>query len=162
SRQGTHDLVRPGRRNHVAAEAHQSQGSLSRHPRLLRPQPALAVHGSNQSSGGAYPQAPPLGPRAGRPLPRSRGFRSPRRPSLAASLIPFLQHDDANRALMGSHMQRQAVPLPLTEAPLVATGLEERVARDSRAVIVAEEAGKVASVGGTHIILTEDGKMPEG
>ena len=59
--------------------------------------------------------------------------------SVAASLIPFLEHDDANRALMGSNMQRQAVPLLVTEAPLVATGLEERVARDSRAVIVAEE-----------------------
>src|SRR6516225_6087549 len=65
--------------------------------------------------------------------------------SVAASLIPFLEHDDANRALMGSNMQRQAVPLLCTEAPLVATGLEERVARDSRAVIVAEEGGKVAS-----------------
>jgi DNA-directed RNA polymerase subunit beta len=82
--------------------------------------------------------------------------------SVAASLIPFLEHDDANRALMGSNMQRQAVPLLVTEAPLVATGLEERVARDSRAVIVADEAGKVASVTGNHIIITEDGKLPEG
>ena len=82
--------------------------------------------------------------------------------SVAASLIPFLEHDDANRALMGSNMQRQAVPLLVTEAPLVATGLEERVARDSRAVIVAEEAGKVASVTGNQIIITEDGKLPEG
>ena len=82
--------------------------------------------------------------------------------SVAASLIPFLEHDDANRALMGSNMQRQAVPLLVTESPLVATGLEERVARDSRAVIVAEEAGKVASVTGNQIIITEDGKLPEG
>src|SRR6516165_3335405 len=82
--------------------------------------------------------------------------------SVAASLIPFLEHDDANRALMGSNMQRQAVPLLVTEAPLVATGLEERVARDSRAVIVAEEHGKVASVAGTLIIVTPDGKIPEG
>jgi len=82
--------------------------------------------------------------------------------SVAASLIPFLEHDDANRALMGSNMQRQAVPLLVTEAPLVATGLEERVARDSRAVIVAEEAGKVASLTGNQIIITEDGKLPEG
>src|SRR5207247_6599550 len=81
--------------------------------------------------------------------------------SVAASLIPFLEHDDANRALMGSNMQRQAVPLLVTEAPLVATGLEERVARDSRAVIVAEEAGKVASVTGNQIIITDDGKLPE-
>jgi DNA-directed RNA polymerase subunit beta len=82
--------------------------------------------------------------------------------SIAASLIPFLEHDDANRALMGSNMQRQAVPLLVTEAPLVATGMEERVARDSRAVAVAEEAGKVASVTGNQIIITEDGKLPEG
>src|SRR5271169_3847381 len=82
--------------------------------------------------------------------------------SVAASLIPFLEHDDANRALMGSNMQRQAVPLLVTEAPLVATGLEDRVARDSRAVMVAEESGKVASVTGNQIIVTEDGKLPEG
>ncbi len=82
--------------------------------------------------------------------------------SVAASLIPFLEHDDANRALMGSNMQRQAVPLLVTESPLVATGLEERVARDSRAVIVAEEHGKVASVTGCQIVITEDGKLPEG
>ncbi len=81
--------------------------------------------------------------------------------SVAAGLIPFLEHDDANRALMGSNMQRQGVPLLVTEAPLVATGLEERVARDSRAVIVAEEAGKVASVNGSQIIITKDGKLPE-
>lgn len=81
--------------------------------------------------------------------------------SIAASLIPFLEHDDANRALMGSNMQRQAVPLLVTEAPLVATGMEDRVARDSRAVAVAEESGKVASVAGDQIIITEDGKLPE-
>lgn len=82
--------------------------------------------------------------------------------SVAAGLIPFLEHDDANRALMGSNMQRQGVPLLVTEAPLVATGLEERVARDSRAVIVAEDAGIVASVNGCQIIITKDGKLPEG
>jgi DNA-directed RNA polymerase subunit beta len=82
--------------------------------------------------------------------------------SVAASLIPFLEHDDANRALMGSNMQRQAVPLLVTESPFVATGLEERVARDSRAVIVAEDGGKVASVTGSQIIITDDGKLPEG
>jgi DNA-directed RNA polymerase subunit beta len=82
--------------------------------------------------------------------------------SVAASLIPFLEHDDANRALMGSNMQRQAVPLLVTEAPLVATGLEERVARDSRAVVTADAGGKVASVTGSQVIVTDDGKMPEG
>jgi DNA-directed RNA polymerase subunit beta len=82
--------------------------------------------------------------------------------SVAAGLIPFLEHDDANRALMGSNMQRQAVPLLVTEAPLVATGLEDRVARDSRAVIVSEEAGKVAALNGNQIIITSDGKLPEG
>jgi DNA-directed RNA polymerase subunit beta len=82
--------------------------------------------------------------------------------SIAAALIPFLEHDDANRALMGSNMQRQAVPLLVTDAPLVATAMEDRVARDSRAVMVAEEGGKVASVTGNQIIVTEDGKLPEG
>jgi DNA-directed RNA polymerase subunit beta len=82
--------------------------------------------------------------------------------SVAAGLIPFLEHDDANRALMGSNMQRQGVPLLVTEAPLVATGLEGRVAQDSRAVIVSEDAGKVASVTGSQIIITKDGKIPEG
>jgi len=82
--------------------------------------------------------------------------------SVAASLIPFLEHDDANRALMGSNMQRQAVPLLQTDAPLVATGLEERVARDSRAVIIAEAPGKVASGTGDQIIISKDGTVPEG
>ena len=81
--------------------------------------------------------------------------------SVAASLIPFLEHDDANRALMGSNMQRQAVPLLITEAPFVATGLEERVARDSRAVLMAEDAGKVAAVNGNQVVITHDGKFPE-
>src|SRR5437867_4174283 len=81
--------------------------------------------------------------------------------SVAASLLPFLEHDDANRALMGSNMQRQAVPLLVTEAPLVATGLEDRVARDSRAVVVAEDPGKVAPVIGNQVIVTSDGKLPE-
>ncbi len=81
--------------------------------------------------------------------------------SVAAGLIPFLEHDDANRALMGSNMQRQAVPLLVTEAPLVATGLEERVAKDSCAVIVSEEGGKVASVTADRVIVTADGKVPE-
>jgi DNA-directed RNA polymerase subunit beta len=71
--------------------------------------------------------------------------------SVAASLIPFLEHDDANRALMGSNMQRQAVPLMITEAPLVGTGMEEKVARDSGTVLVAEESGKVIYVDAASI-----------
>jgi DNA-directed RNA polymerase subunit beta len=82
--------------------------------------------------------------------------------SVAAGLIPFLEHDDANRALMGSNMQRQAVPLLITEAPFVATGMEGRVARDSRAVVTSEVAGKVASVGGGRIIITKNGELPVG
>ena len=66
--------------------------------------------------------------------------------SVAASMIPFLEHDDANRALMGSNMQRQAVPLVRPEAPIVGTGLEERVAIDSRALILAEANGIVEFV----------------
>lgn len=82
--------------------------------------------------------------------------------SVAASLVPFLEHDDANRALMGSNMQRQAVPLLVTEAPLVGTGMEEKVARDSCAVVVAEGPGIVASATATRIVITPDGKLPEG
>ena len=82
--------------------------------------------------------------------------------SVAAGLIPFLEHDDANRALMGSNMQRQGVPLLVSDSPIVGTGIEGRVARDSRAVICAEAAGKVASVTATHIVVTKDGKLPEG
>ncbi|MGQ9661828.1 MAG: DNA-directed RNA polymerase subunit beta [Kiritimatiellia bacterium] len=80
--------------------------------------------------------------------------------SIAAGLIPFLEHDDANRALMGANMMRQAVPLLQPERPYVATGLEERVARDSRVLVLAEKAGRVAYVSGTRIIVTPDGEMP--
>ncbi len=76
--------------------------------------------------------------------------------SPAASLIPFLEHDDANRALMGSNMQRQAVPLLRAEAPLVGTGLEGRVAQDSRAVLVAEGEGVVEYVDATRIVVRYD------
>ena len=82
--------------------------------------------------------------------------------SVAAALIPFLEHDDANRALMGSNMQRQGVPLLVSESPIVGTGIEGKVARDSRAVIVAEADGRVASVSGEAIVVTKDGEMPEG
>jgi len=81
--------------------------------------------------------------------------------SVAAGLIPFLEHDDANRALMGSNMQRQGVPLIVNEAPLVGTGLEGKVARDSHAVVLAVESGKVASVTADQIVVTKDGQMPE-
>ena len=75
--------------------------------------------------------------------------------SIAASLIPFLEHDDANRALMGSNMQRQAVPLMVTEAPLIATGIEYRAAKDSGAVIIAEEEGVVKSVQADEITIDD-------
>ena len=71
--------------------------------------------------------------------------------SIVAGLIPFLEHDDANRALMGSNMQRQAVPLLIPEAPIVGTGLEKRAAKDSGAVVIAEEDGIVEFVDGFHI-----------
>lgn len=71
--------------------------------------------------------------------------------SVAASLIPFLEHDDANRALMGSNMQRQAVPLLEPEAPFVGTGMERKVAQDSGAAVVAKERGTVKSVDADHI-----------
>jgi len=73
--------------------------------------------------------------------------------SVAAALIPFLEHDDANRALMGSNMQRQAVPLLHTEAPVVGTGLEGKVARDSGAAVTANRGGRVRSVSADEIII---------
>jgi DNA-directed RNA polymerase subunit beta len=76
--------------------------------------------------------------------------------SVAASLIPFLEHDDANRALMGSNMQRQAVPLLKPEAPIVGTGLEGRVAVDSRALVLAEGNGYVEYVDATKIVVKYD------
>ena len=78
--------------------------------------------------------------------------------SVAASLIPFLENDDANRALMGSNMQRQAVPLLQAEAPLVGTGIDEVVARDSGAAIMAKRAGIIDQVDATRIVIraTED------
>ena len=100
--------------------------------------------------------------------------------SVAAGLIPFLEHDDANRALMGSNMQRQAVPLLATEAPFVGTGLEKLAAQDSRSVMAANDLKKgikykVASVNfrlpnkkrkekednSRYIVITKDGKLPE-
>jgi DNA-directed RNA polymerase subunit beta len=73
--------------------------------------------------------------------------------SVAAALIPFLENDDANRALMGSNMQRQAVPLVRAEAPLVGTGMEGVVARDSGATIVARRAGVIEQIDGTRIVV---------
>ena len=73
--------------------------------------------------------------------------------SVAAALIPFLEHDDANRALMGSNMQRQAVPLLFTDSPLVGTGLEEKMARDSGAVITARRGGEVVHVTADEIVV---------
>jgi DNA-directed RNA polymerase subunit beta len=76
--------------------------------------------------------------------------------SIAASLIPFLEHDDANRALMGSNMQRQAVPLIRPEAPIVGTGLEGRIALDSRALVLAESSGTVEFVDANKIVIKYD------
>ena len=76
--------------------------------------------------------------------------------SVATSLIPFLQNDDANRALMGSNMQRQAVPLLTTEAPAVGTGMEEKAAVDSGVCVLAKHAGTVSSVTSTDILVTLD------
>jgi DNA-directed RNA polymerase subunit beta len=73
--------------------------------------------------------------------------------SVAAALIPFLENDDANRALMGSNMQRQAVPLIQTDAPLVGTGMEDVVARDSGAVVAARRSGVVEQIDGTRIVI---------
>jgi len=80
--------------------------------------------------------------------------------SVAAGLIPFLEHDDANRALMGANMQRQAVPLLQTEAPLVGTGIESKVAEDSRTVTVSESEGIVALADGNRVVVSDDGSLP--
>ncbi len=80
--------------------------------------------------------------------------------SIAASLIPFLEHDDANRALMGSNMQRQGVPLLRSDAPLVGTGMEGKAARDSRAVVVTETDGIVAAATAERVIISKDGELP--
>lgn len=79
--------------------------------------------------------------------------------SVAASLIPFLEHDDANRALMGSNMQRQAVPLIRTSAPLIGTGMETVVARDSGVTVLAKREGVVESVDATRIVVKVTGKL---
>ena len=85
--------------------------------------------------------------------------------SVAAALVPFLEHDDANRALMGANMQRQAVPLVVTEAPFVGTGMERRVAVDSGVCVVARREGVVESVDATRIVVRatsgEGSEMPD-
>ncbi|MEW6173656.1 MAG: DNA-directed RNA polymerase subunit beta [Bacillota bacterium] len=81
--------------------------------------------------------------------------------SVATSLIPFLEHDDANRALMGANMQRQAVPLVRAEAPLVGTGIEAKAARDSGSVILAGRNGTVKKVTSTEIVITGDDGVTE-
>ena len=82
--------------------------------------------------------------------------------SIAAGLIPFLEHDDANRALMGANMMRQGVPLMTTERPYVGTGLEGVSAKDSRVIVTALESGKVAYVSSEVILTTSDGELPKG
>ncbi len=80
--------------------------------------------------------------------------------SVAAGLIPFIEHDDANRALMGANMQRQAVPLLQSESPLVGTGIEKKVAEDSRTVTVSDSEGIVALADGKRIVVSDDGTLP--
>ena len=82
--------------------------------------------------------------------------------SIAAGLIPFLEHDDANRALMGANMMRQGVPLLRSERPYVGTGLEGVAAKDSRVIVCADQPGTVAYVCSEFIIVTPDGTLPAG
>ena len=82
--------------------------------------------------------------------------------SIAASLIPFLENDDANRALMGSNMQRQAVPLVRTHAPIVGTGMEKLVARDSGVTVIAKSAGIVDFVDASRIVVRTEGQTTKG
>lgn len=81
--------------------------------------------------------------------------------SIATSLIPFVEHDDSPRALMGSNMQRQAVPLINPQAPLVGTGIEEKAAKDSGQVVVAEEDGIIKEVDSAHIVISSHGKIKD-
>src|SRR5213082_1820715 len=81
--------------------------------------------------------------------------------SVTTALIPFLEHDDANRALMGSNMQRQAVPLLKPEAPLVGTGMERRAAIDTGDVVVAESDGEVTQVDAEQIVVTHGSRKDE-
>lgn len=76
--------------------------------------------------------------------------------SISTALIPFLEHDDANRALMGSNMQRQSVPLLLTERPLVGTGIEARIAKDSGSAVVAKNSGRVIAISADHIAVWKE------
>ena len=81
--------------------------------------------------------------------------------SISASLIPFLEHDDANRALMGSNMMRQAVPLLIADSPIVGTGLERQVASDSRVLINAEGDGTVEYVDANKVTIKYDRSQKE-
>ena len=81
--------------------------------------------------------------------------------SVATALIPFLEHDDANRALMGSNMQRQAVPLLKPEPPLIGTGMERRAAVDTGDVVIAENDGEVTYVDAEQIVVTHGSKKDE-
>ena len=78
--------------------------------------------------------------------------------SIATALIPFVEHDDSNRALMGSNMQRQAVPLIKPQAPLVGTGIESKAAKDSGQVIIAEDSGTIKEVDAFHVVVASKGK----
>ena len=75
--------------------------------------------------------------------------------SVAAALIPFVEHDDANRALMGSNMQRQSVPLMKTDSPIVGTGMEKVVARDSKSVLTSPVSGKVVHVDANKVVIKD-------
>src|SRR5205085_8206372 len=81
--------------------------------------------------------------------------------SVATSLIPFLEHNDANRALMGANMPRQAVPLTITQAPLVGTGVEYRAAIDTGDVVLADKAGSVVDVDAEQIVIEGRGSRDE-
>ena len=78
--------------------------------------------------------------------------------SVATAMIPFLEHNDANRALMGANMQRQAVPLMIPQAPLVGTGVEYRAAVDSGDVVVAKNAGTVIDLDASRIVVEAQGR----
>ena len=115
--------------------------------RRRRPRWATSSSSSSATSSSAPPPRSPRWPPTRSSSWTSRRSRSSRS---ATALIPFLEHDDANRALMGANMQKQAVPLVKAEAPYVGTGIEARAARDAADMILAEEDGQITAVDGDH------------
>ena len=139
---------RPGQRA-ARRQAARSRTSGSSCAGRRRPPPSRTCASSSSATPTSPP--PPRSPRCRRPRSSSWTSRRSRSSRSAPSLIPFLEHDDANRALMGANMQKQAVPLVQAEAPYIGTGVEARAARDAADMIIAEDDGVVTECSGDAI-----------